>query len=144
MNDSLALIIQIFYLKQKFFETDSFLLTLTTSTSHKQSYFKIDVISTKISNVYFLCLKARVFLVTIIKWHISGQGYIQMPGFQDSYCSNLQLVLCKRLTLSAASIFVTEGLFTYIFFLLFEENLQNRISRAGEKGLQRFRSFFVK
>ena len=32
-------------------------------------------------------------------------------GFEDFYCSKLQLVLCKRLTLSAASIFVTEGLF---------------------------------
>ena len=55
------------------------------------------------------------------------------PVFQVSYCSNLQLVLCKGLTLSAASIFVTESLFVYIFFLLFEENHQNRIFRAGEK-----------
>ena len=52
------------------------------------------------------------------------------PGFQDSYFPNLQLVLCK---LSAASIFVTEGFFIYIYFLLFEKNNQNRISRAGEK-----------
>ena len=29
--------------------------------------------------------------------------------------------------------FVTEGLFIYIYFLLFEENYQTRISRAGEK-----------
>ena len=50
------------------------------------------------------------------------------PGFQDSYCLSLQLVLCKRLTLSAALIFVTEGLFMYIYFLLFEENHQNRIN----------------
>ena len=55
------------------------------------------------------------------------------PGFEDSYCSNLQLVLCKRLILSAITIFVSEGLFMYIYFLLFEENHQNRISRAGEK-----------
>ena len=48
-------------------------------------------------------------------------------------CSNPQLVLCKRLILSTASIFVTKGLFIYIYFLLFEENHQNRISRAGEK-----------
>ena len=33
-NDSLALIIEILYLKQNFFETDSCLLALTTSTSH--------------------------------------------------------------------------------------------------------------
>ena len=35
--------------------------------------------------------------------------------------------------MSAASIFVTEGLFIYIYFLLFEENHENRISIAGEK-----------
>ena len=62
--------------------------------------------------------------MTIMKWRIS---------FHDSHCSNLKIVLCKRLILSAASIFVAEGLFIYIYFLLFEENHQNRISRAGEK-----------
>ena len=46
---------------------------------------------------------------------------------------NPQLVLCKRLTLSTALIFVTEGLFLYIYLLLSEENHQSRISRAGEK-----------
>ena len=55
------------------------------------------------------------------------------PGFQDSYRLNLQLVLCNRLTLLAASVFVTEGLFIYIYFLLFEENHKNGISRDGEK-----------
>ena len=37
----------------------------------------------------------------------------------------------KELTLLAASIFVTESLFIYIYFLLFEESHHNRISRAG-------------
>ena len=55
------------------------------------------------------------------------------PGLQDSYCSNLQLVPRKILILSAVSIFVSEGSFIFIYFLLFEENQQNRISRAGEK-----------
>ena len=73
-----------------------------------------------------------------------GKDTSNWPGFQASYCLNLQLVLCKRLTLSPALIFVTEGLFIYIYFLLFEENHQNRISRAGEKFLQRFLSFSVK
>ena len=50
-NDSLALIIEIMYLKQNFFLTDSCLLTLTTSTSHMQSCFKIDLIFIKLSNV---------------------------------------------------------------------------------------------
>ena len=46
--------------------------------------------------------------------------------------------------LLAASIFVTEGLFIYIYFLLFEENHQNRISRAGEKISPTISLFFVK
>ena len=51
------------------------MLTLTTSTSHIQSCFKIDLTFIKLSNGSFVCLKARVFLVTIMKWRISGQGY---------------------------------------------------------------------
>ena len=50
-NDSLALIIEILYLKQNFFETDSCLLALATSTTHMQSCFKIDLGLTKLSNV---------------------------------------------------------------------------------------------
>ena len=82
--------------------------------------------------------------MTIVKWRISGQGYEHLTRFQDSYYSNLQLVLCKRLTLSAASIFVTEGLFIYIYFLLFEENNQNLISRAVEKICPTISLFFRK
>ena len=74
--------------------------------------------------------ESKSFLVTVMKWRKDTSIW---PGFQDSYCSNQQLVLCKRLTLSAASILVTEGLFICIYFLLFEKNHQNRISRAGEK-----------
>ena len=50
-NDSLASIIKILYLKQNSFETDSRLLSLTTSTSHRQSCFKIDLGLIKLSNV---------------------------------------------------------------------------------------------
>ena len=72
--------------------------------------------------------------MTIMKWCISGQGYKHIsPGFQDLYCSNLQLVLWKRLTLSVVSNFVSKGLFIYMYLLLFQGNHQNRISRAGEK-----------
>ena len=61
-NDSLALIIEILYLKQHFFfKTDSCLLALTTSTSHMQSCFEIDLGLIKLSNVQFLCLKERGF-----------------------------------------------------------------------------------
>ena len=35
--------------------------------------------------------------------------------------------------INSLSIFVTDGLFIYIYFLLFGENHQNWISRAGEK-----------
>ena len=50
-NDSLALIIEIVYLKQNFLKADSCLLTLTTCTSHMQSCFKIDLTFIKLSNV---------------------------------------------------------------------------------------------
>ena len=83
-------------------------------------------------------------------WWLSWNGeYLSKdtsiwPDFHDSHCSNLQLVLYKRLTLWAASIFVAEGLFIYIYFLLFEENHQNRISRAGEKISPTISLFFCK
>ena len=70
-----------------------------------------------------------------------GKDTSSWPDFQDLYCSKLQLVLHKRLTLSDASIFVIEGLFIYIYFLLFEENHENRISRAGEKNSPRISLF---
>ena len=50
----------------------------------------------------------------------------------------------QKFNLSAASVFVTEGLFIYIYFLLFEENHQNRISRAGEKISPTISRFFRK
>ena len=46
--------------------------------------------------------------------------------------------------MSTASIFVTEGFFIYIYFLLSEENHQNRISRAGEKISRTISLFFRK
>ena len=68
--------------------------------------------------------------MTITKWCISEQEYKPLTRFSRFVLFNLQLVLCKRLTLS---IFATDGLLIYIYFLLFEENHQNWISRAGEK-----------
>ena len=70
--------------------------------------------------------------MTIIKWHISGQGYKHLTRFSRFLLFKPAAGTMQRLTLSAASIFVTEGcLYTFIL-LLFEENHQNRISRAGE------------
>ena len=86
--------------------------------------------------------ESKSFLVTIMKWRISEQGHKHLTRFSRFVL--LQLVLCKRLTLSAASIFVTEGLFIYIYFLLFEENHQNRISRAEEKISPTISLFFRK
>ena len=88
--------------------------------------------------------ESKSFLVTIIKWSISGQGCKHLARFSRFVLSDLQLVLCKRLTLSAASIFVTEGLFIHIYFLLFEKNHQNGIPELEKKIIQRFGSFLVK
>ena len=49
-NESLVLIVEILYLKQIFFQMDSCVLSLTTSTSHIQSCFKIDPGLIKLSN----------------------------------------------------------------------------------------------
>ena len=73
-----------------------------------------------------------------------GKDRSIIPGFHDLHCWNLQIVLSIILTLSAASIFVAEGLFIYIYFLLFEENHQNRISRAGENICPTISLFFLK
>ena len=82
--------------------------------------------------------------MTIMKWGISGQGYKHLTRFSRFILLNLQLALCKKLTLPAASIFVTESLFIYIYILLFEENHQNRISRAGQKISPTISLFFLK
>ena len=50
-NDILALIVEILYFKQNVFETDSCLLALTASTSHMESWFKIDLGFRKLSKV---------------------------------------------------------------------------------------------
>ena len=70
--------------------------------------------------------------MTIMKWCISEQGYKHLTRFSRFVLFNLQLVLCKRLTLSIFST-STDCLLIYIYFPLFEENHQNWISRAGEK-----------
>ena len=68
-----------------------------------------------------------------MKWRISGQGYKHLTRFLRFVLFKPAASYMQKLTLLAASIFVTEGLFIYIYFLLFEENHQNRMSRAGEK-----------
>ena len=65
---------------------------------------------------------------------MSGQGYKHLTRFRNSYCSNLQLVLCKRIDpVGCFSLCHWRFIYIlYIYFLLLEESHQNRISRAGE------------
>ena len=69
---------------------------------------------------------------------MSGQGFSRFVLFKPA-ASTMQ-----KITLSVASIFFPEGLFIYIYFLLFEENHLNRISRAGEKISPTISLFFRK
>ena len=70
--------------------------------------------------------------MTIMKWRISGQEYKHLTRFSGFVLFKPAANTFQK-TLSTASIFVTEGFFIYIYFLLFEENNQNRTSIAGEK-----------
>ena len=94
-----------------------------------QSCFKIDLGLIQLSNVKILCLKARVFLVTIVKWGVSGQGYKHCPGFQHSYCLKPAATTMQKINPVGC---FNLGLFIYIYFLSFEGNHRNRISRAGK------------
>ena len=79
-----------------------------------------------------------------MKWRISGQGYEHLTRFSRFILFKPAASTMQKIYSVGCSIFATEDLFIYIYFLSFEENHQNRISRAGKKFLQRFRSFFVK
>ena len=63
--------------------------------------------------MFNLCLKGRVSY----DYHEMAHIWARIQAFDQIFKirSDLQLVLCKRLTLSAASIFFTEGLFIYIY-----------------------------
>ena len=61
---------------------DSYLLALTTSTRDMQSCFKIYLGLIKLSNVMLISMsESKSFLVTIMKWDISGQGYKHLIRF---------------------------------------------------------------
>ena len=81
-NDSLASIIEILYIKQIFFETDSCLLALPTSTSQMQNCFKIDLGSIKLSNVWFHIWKPELF------WWLSWNGAYLGVGSRTTKESN--------------------------------------------------------
>ena len=83
--------------------------------------------------------------MTIMKWRISGHGCKDLTRFSVFVLFKPAAnTLSKRYSLLVASIFVTEGLFIYIYFLLFKENHQNRIFRAGEKISPAISLFFRK
>ena len=79
-----------------------------------------------------------------------------MSLFSDKKIAGLRYMTCQssknplgqvnlqKINLSAYSIFVTEGLLKYIYFLLFEENHPIGFPELKKKFLQRFGSFFVK
>ena len=71
--------------------------------------------------------ESKSYLVTIMKWRISEQGCKHLTKIRSAVST------MQRITLSASSVFVTERLFIHIYFLLFEENCQNRVSRARDK-----------
>ena len=83
--------------------------------------------------------------MTVMKWRKSGQRYKRLARLSRFVLFEAAAIeLYKKLTLSTASIFVSEGLFIYIYFLLSEENHQNRIFRVGEIIPPTISLFFLK
>ena len=88
--------------------------------------------------------ESKSFLVTIMKWHISRQGYKHLMKLGRFVLFKAAASTMQKINSFDCSIFVTEGLSIYICFLLFEENHENRISRAGEKISPTISLFFRK
>ena len=65
-----------------------------------------------------------------MKWRISGQGYKLWSGLQDSYSSKPAASTMQKIN-PVACFNLCHWRFVYVH--LFEENHQNRFSRAGEK-----------
>ena len=57
--------------------------------------FKSIFVFIKLSNVKFVCLKARVFLVTIMKWRISGQDTNRIPRAGENISPTISLFFRK-------------------------------------------------
>ena len=73
-----------------------------------QGCFKIDLGSIRLSDVKILCLKARAFLMTIVKWGMSGQGYKQLSRFSRLVLS--KPAACTIQEINPVLIFVTKSL----------------------------------
>ena len=80
-----------------------------------------------------------------MKWGISGQRYKHLTRF-----SGLQVLFkpavrtMKKINPVGCFNLVIEGLFIYIYSLLFEGNHENQISRAGGKTSPKISLFFRK
>ena len=86
--------------------------------------------------------ESKSFLVTIMKWRISGQGYKHLARFSRFILSESAGSTIQKI--NPVGCFVTKGLFIHIYFLLFEKHHQNRTSRAGEKISPTISLFFRK
>ena len=84
--------------------------------------------------------QSKSFLVSIMKWCMSGQGYKHLTRFSRFLLFKPAVSTMRTIN----PIFVTEGFFIFIYFLLFEENHQNQISRAGKKISPTISLYFVK
>ena len=80
--------------------------------------------------------------MTIVRWVISGQGYKKLTRLSRFVPYKPAASVIQKITLSA--VLITEGWFIYIYFLSFEENHRNRISRAGKKISPTISLFFRK
>ena len=85
--------------------------------------------------------ESKSFLVTIMKWRISGQGYKYLTRFFRFVLFKPEASAMQKINPSAVSTFVSEGLFIYIYFLPFEENHQNWIFRAEKNFSKDFALF---
>ena len=81
--------------------------------------------------------------MTIVKCRISGQGYKYLTRFSRFVLFKLAASTMQRLSLSASSVFVTEGLFIFISCYL-KKIIKIGFPELDKNFLQRFRSFFVK
>ena len=68
-----------------------------------------------------------------MKWHISEQGYKDLTRFSRFLLSEPAASTMQKINPVGCFNLCHLGLLIYIYFWLFEENLPNRISRAGEK-----------
>ena len=78
--------------------------------------------------------------MTVMKWRLSGQRYKHLTRFSRFVLFEPAASAMQKIN----PVDCFKGLFIYIYFLLSEENHQNRMSRAGEKISPSISLFFRK